>query len=131
MGNYENQKYFESLCKTYCITHRASKKEEKEQGNSRLWRNRKNSVMVDIERTIAKTVDNGQTFIITNAEEVFTLIKYYAEESDRKYPVININDEHKVDFPKGEIATKFYRAYLIADFDAICRISKQMEDNIW
>lgn len=138
MSQYELQSYFKSLCNSFYIAYDQVKRLEKEKRENDTkykeigaivdkWQNHMWNVYEEIEEVIYEIYDNKFTVIVTTKAELYVLMNFYAswDHPVKKYPIVNMNEEYRKEFPIGEqICEDFLYAY---EQDMKCVVSTHMD----
>lgn len=108
----EDQKYFGGKLSKKDLEEREEVQREKE-----VWETYLEHQYESLCELIQEVSRNGYKFILTTEEEVYTLLFYFKRKGVSN--IINLDDAVRDSFPKSEMAKAFYKAYVLADEDAL------------
>lgn len=116
--DYVLQSYFKSICKSYYIAYEQVKRLEKEAKWENVekyifWKQRLQKCTEERDNLIKEMKSNNINIIVTEKEEVFTLLEFYIKESIHVYNIINVDEEALKAFPKeDELCNEFLNTYI-------------------
>lgn len=108
----EDQKYFGGKLSKKDLEEREEVQREKE-----VWETYLEHQYESLCELIQEVSRNGYKFILTTEEEVYTLLFYFKRKGVSN--IINFDDAVRDSFPESEMAKAFYKAYVLADEDAL------------
>ena len=131
-NQYENQRYFESICNSFAIAYAESKrlgeikeKTHQEENEFFTWARRAKAKREEYESLLLDAIVEGKTFIINTKAEIIALLFFYGAHSVKNWRVIDEEETALWDFPNDELSLKFKKAYFEKDSKAIEKILKE------
>lgn len=113
----EDQKYFGGKLSKKDLEERESMNEGEVQREKEVWETYLEHQYESLCELIEEVNRNDYKFILTTEEEVYTLLFYFNRKGVSN--IINLDDAVRDSFPESEMAKAFYKAYVLADEDAL------------
>ena len=136
MDQYQNQRYFASVCHSFAIAYSESKrlgemkeKTQQEENDFFTWAHRAKVKRNEYERLLLDAVSEGKSYIINTEAEIIALLFFYGVHSVEKWRVINEKETHIMDFPRDDFSVKFKKAYFEKDDEAMHKLLEEYAMN--